>query len=117
MSFITLPDVILRQVLSMLTGVDRNALVLAYPELPALDRSVASLWLDASSRPILIARKEAQMECHKFFGPYTDAMLLKQLCRWYGFFSLKLINNEFHGEDHHPEEFQRLGSLQSNFLP
>ena len=99
MSFITLPDVILRQVLSMLTGVDRNALVLAYPELPALDRSVASLWLDASSRPILIARKEAQMECHKFFGPYTDALLLDQLCRWCEHFFRKRIDNQLHAEE------------------
>ena len=38
MSFITLSDVILRHVLSMLTGADRDALVLAYPELATLDR-------------------------------------------------------------------------------
>ena len=38
MSFINLPDVILRHILSMVTGADRDALVLAYPELAKLDR-------------------------------------------------------------------------------
>ena len=82
MSFITLPDVILHHVLSMLTGADGNSLVLAYPELAALDRSKYPLWLNASSRRAIIARKQARMECHKFFCPYTDALLLDQLCCW-----------------------------------
>ena len=57
------------------------------------------------------------MECHKFFSPYTDALLLDQLCRWCEHFSLKRIDNELHAVDDLSAAYQQLGSLDSNLLP
>jgi hypothetical protein len=109
MCFITFPDVILRQFMSMLTGANRNARVLAYPEVAALDRSMAHLWLDAFSPPAIIVRTQARMECHKFCGPYTNALLLDQRCCWCEHISLKCIDNKLHAEDDHSAALQLLG--------
>ena len=51
MSFTTLTYVIPRHVVSLLPAADRDTLVLAYPELAALDRSVVRVWLDPSTPP------------------------------------------------------------------
>ena len=75
-----------------------------FADLAMLDLSVARLWLE-------------WLECHNFLGPYNDALLLGQLCRWCEHFSLKRIDNELHAEDAHSAAYQRLGSLDSNLLP
>ena len=105
MSSTTLPDVFLRQVLSMLNGRDRDALVAAYPEISHLDLSVPRDWLDAASRQDVITKSQARLELFGIPGPYTDAALQNHVCRWCSRVFRKITGNEFHAADAHPGEF------------
>ena len=116
MSFTTLPEVVKRHVLSLLNGADRDGLVLAYPELADLARSVTRVWLDASNRHHIVMKSQARLQAIGLPGPYTDTTLQNLVFRWCGRVSRKLKGNEFHAADAHPGEFQWLGSLRSNLL-
>ena len=117
MSLTTLPDVFVRQVLSMLTGKDRDSLIAAYPEISHLDLSVPRDWLDAISRVDVIVKSQARLELFRIPGPYTDATLQRLVCRWCGRVFRKLFGNMGHATDDHPEDFQRIGqTLETNRL-
>ena len=116
MSFITLPDLFLHRALHLLAGADRDALVLAYPELAVLDHSVPLVWLDVYNRHVVVTKSQARLQAMGFPGPYTDAMLQDHVSRWCGQVFRNLKGNEFHAADDHLAEFEQLGSLQSNLL-
>ena len=102
--------------LHLLAGADRDALVLAYPELTGLDRSVPRVWLDASTCLVVASESQARLQAMGFPCPYTDAVLKDHVCRWCCQVLRKVKGNKFHAADDHPVEFDQLGSLQSQHL-
>ena len=116
MSITTLPEPVLRRILSMLASDARDGLVLAYPELAGMEQSVPRVWLDSFNHTQVVLKSQARLQVFLGLGPYTDATLQNHVCRWCGRVFRKLMGNQFHAADDHPVEFQRLGTLQSNLL-